>query len=356
MKLDVNQDWNSLQRLLPQGWQEQAKKLGAFSRSRYTQTPADLLRLLLVHASFKQGLRKTAQTLQASGLSSISHVGLFQRLKHSKDWLLWMTQQLIGSCFPKPAFLSEQYQFRVLDSTLIQRPRKKEADLRLHYSLNLSTLSCDGFVISEAREAESLTKLPWKKGDVLVGDRNFGNETAIRTVVSQEGEVLVRLRWNHLPLSDEAGHRVTVLSLGERLSPGESRAFAVGFGTKDKLPARLVLQRLPEAIAKKNQARLQKHARDKGRTLDPRSIEAARYVAVLTTLPPSVCADDVLAIYRFRWQVELSFKRLKQLLHLGYPPHKDDTVVQAYVLAKLLLAFLCEALLRNRLAFSPWGF
>jgi IS4 transposase len=51
---------------------------------------------------------------------------------------------------------------------------------------------------------------------------------------------------------------------------------------------------------------------------DPRSLRAAHFVIVFTTLPQSLlAARDVRQLYRYRWQIELVFKRLKQLLKLG---------------------------------------
>ena len=57
----------------------------------------------------------------------------------------------------------------------------------------------------------------------------------------------------------------------------------------------------------------------RGRTqVQPQTLEAAEYVLVFTTLEPRVEAAQVMALYRLRWQIELEFKRLKSLLHLGH--------------------------------------
>jgi hypothetical protein len=54
------------------------------------------------------------------------------------------------------------------------------------------------------------------------------------------------------------------------------------------------------------------------------------YIAVITTLPYSINADEALAAYRYKWQVELYFKRLKSLLGTGelvpmgkFPPRSN---------------------------------
>lgn len=52
--------------------------------------------------------------------------------------------------------------------------------------------------------------------------------------------------------------------------------------------------------------------------------------------------DDVLALYRLRWRVELGFKRLKSVIGLHGPPGTDARSARPYILAHLLLLLLLE--------------
>ncbi|NOZ87278.1 MAG: transposase [Deltaproteobacteria bacterium] len=65
---------------------------------------------------------------------------------------------------------------------------------------------------------------------------------------------------------------------------------------------------------------------------------------------------EVLDLYRFRWQVELAFKRLKSLLHIDELPAKDHSLTRTFIYAKLLAALLLEDLSDRFLVFSPWGY
>ncbi len=102
---------------------------------------------------------------------------------------------------------------------------------------------------------------------------------------------------------------------------------------------------------------MQREAKRKGARLDPRSVEAARFIMLFTTLPRDLLdAPAVLELYRVRWQIELTFKRLKQLLRLGRLPHQEPRAARTWILAKLVVALLLEQLYRNASAFSPWGY
>ena len=67
-------------------------------------------------------------------------------------------------------------------------------------------------------------------------------------------------------------------------------------------------------------------------------------------------AYDVLELYRGRWQIELVFKRLKSLLALGHLKKYDPDTARAWIMGKLLVAFLIQAFTIAADSFSPWGY
>ena len=64
----------------------------------------------------------------------------------------------------------------------------------------------------------------------------------------------------------------------------------------------------------------------------------------------------ILEWYRFRWQIELIFKRFKQIAELGHLPKHDDESAKAWIYGKLFVALLTEKLIQRASAFSPWGY
>ena len=102
---------------------------------------------------------------------------------------------------------------------------------------------------------------------------------------------------------------------------------------------------------------LRREASRKGRAVQPRTWEFAKYVIVFTTFPAAEFpAERVLEWYRLRWQVELVFKRFKSLAQLGHLPKHDDDSAKAWLYGKLLVALLVEKLIRYALDYSPWGY
>ena len=90
-----------------------------------------------------------------------------------------------------------------------------------------------------------------------------------------------------------------------------------------------------------------------GKKVDPRSLRAAEFVLLLTSLPEEHASEAILELYRLRWQIELLFKRFKSLLGLGDLPAKQRNLARSWIFAKLILALLAEKAARRLAESSP---
>ena len=111
---------------------------------------------------------------------------------------------------------------------------------------------------------------------------------------------------------------------------------------------RLVMRRKTSQEAEEAQKRLRKEAGKRGKKPDPRSLEAAKYILILTSLPRRLFPTrDVLSLYRLRWQIELAFKRFKSLAGLDRLPAKNPDLARAWIYARLIAALMAERLAGN---------
>ena len=354
----AHDEWDVLAKLLPEGWEQAAWDTKAFQRSRYLKTPGELLRLLLFHAVNGAGTRTTTAQARATGIANISAEALLKRLRTSGDWLRWIAAMLVAG-FRERSRPPGGLRPRVIDSTTVQKPASKGTDWRLHYMLDLETLCCDWHELTDQHGAERIERAPVAKGDVVLGDRNFLVTLSARYVVDAGADLLVRMRWRHPALEDQNGKRVEALSLVRRLRVGHVGEWPVQLVGREggtPIPGRIVALRLSAPAAHRAERRAFNKSRPNPR-VDPRSLEACKFIMIFTTLKPSqLSAKKVLELYRYRWQVELAFKRHKQLLKLGALPHKNAQGAQSWILAKLVLALLLEKINRNLRSFSPWGY
>src|SRR6185295_15208817 len=146
------------------------------------------------------------------------------------------------------------------------------------------------------------------------------------------------------------------------LPEGQAKAFDLEIQPDPRehlaaLPVRLAAVRKSEEAAEEARKKALREAAHKGQKLKPETLELTGYVLVLTsTTAADFSAEEILEIYRFRWQIEIVFKRLKSLLQLDELPAKEPELAQTFLLSKLLAALLLEELTQSYLSFSPWGF
>ncbi len=130
----------------------------------------------------------------------------------------------------------------------------------------------------------------------------------------------------------------------------------VPFEDHAPVSARLCVVRKSQTAIALAQKKLRRYASKHGTQLQPETLVYAQYVMVLTTFPaPEFSLQQVLDHYRFRWQIELVFKRFKQIAQLGHLPKYDQDSAKAWLYGKLFVALLTEKLIQHARALSPLG-
>jgi hypothetical protein len=333
-----------------------AKETGAFVRARKIESPEVLLRLILMWAVAGRSLMDTAAIAAEAGFADVSDVALIKRFGKAGDWLAALTTDLLVDAQPP---LPEGVRVRVLDATGITRAGKQETDRRLHIGMDLGSNRIDSIDLTNGKGAETLERFSVRAGEILIGDRAYGNRAGMTYVGRQRAFFVVRFPWPAVPLEKADGQPFSLLDALRSLPEAGVGEFAVRFKTPDGewMDARLVATRKSEpAAARARQKALRERTRKGRAAVDIRTLELASYFFVLTNLPPDVSAESVLQLYRLRWQIEMKFKTLKSLLHLDSVPARNDESLRVYVLAKLLVALLIDALLDEAESFPPWGY
>lgn len=87
----------------------------------------------------------------------------------------------------------------------------------------------------------------------------------------------------------------------------------VTVGARHHLPARLLVVRVPHAVAVERRRKLRAEARQQGRSVSPTAWRLARWTIGLTNVPADLLTvREAQVVARARWQVELLFKLWKQ--------------------------------------------
>ena len=358
----IQDDWPFLLTLLPADLEATAKETGALQRKRGVRSAQALLRLAFAYAYCGLSLRGTVLWAEEAGVARLSEVALFKRLRGAADWSgRLLAQVLARQSALRQEILPAGLCLRVVDATAVSRPGSKGTDYRLHLQLDLGRLTTTQVTLTDAGGGESLKQCPLCPEEIAVGDRGYAHRQGIAAAVAAGADVLVRLNWQNVPLQRRDGTPFDLFSALRGLAPAQIGEWEVQTapapdGTP-KVSGRLIaVGKCPQAgeVARR---KLLAQARKKGKTPDARSLEACDYLFVFTTVAPErLEAEAVLEIYRFRWQIELAFKRLKSVLELDELAAKDDRFCRTFLSIKLLGALLVEQLSHHWVDFSPWGY
>lgn len=356
------EDWAIIESFLPDGWQEKMKELGAYRRPRAFAGAAELLRTLLIHIGEGHSFRKTAAIAEESGLAAVSDVALTKRLRLSQNWFRWMASGVIDKWLShgqeRKAHLPNGLQrVNIADASTSQESGSKGTSWRIHYSMNLRSLHCNEVKITGPKIAESFSNFAIEPGDLWIGDRGYAKRQGVHHVVANGGDVIVRLGMASMRIDDEHGNKFDLLEHGRTLRPRESGDWpaTITFGDHTIIGRICAVTKSKEAAAAARK-KIEQNNRKKSRKTKPQTLEATKYIFIFTTLDKSISVETIFRTYGARWQIELTFKRLKSLLGIGHLHKQNPESAKAWLYGKLLIACLIEALVAFPTRFFPWGY
>ena len=241
------------------------------------------------------------------------------------------------------------------------KPGSKGTDWRVHGVLDLGSGGFSHLELTDKHGAEALDRGPPVPGEIRIGDRNYARVPVLKRFLAEacgKADFIVRAGWNAFQLTTPRGKSFDLIghlkSLPAGMKPHEVNVCAAAARDKTALPLRLIIQRKTPEAAEATRLALRRAAIKKGKTLDPRSLIAAEFMIVVTSLPKKgYRAADILAVYRLRWQIELAFKRLKSLLHMDKLPTRNEQTSRSWLYAHLIVALLSDDLSQDFLASSP---
>ena len=355
----ARESWRTLLSLLPAGWSERARESGAIERLRGFSSAETLLRTLLLHVASGLSLRETAVQARLADWAVVSDVALLKRLRNSEPWLRRLCADLLEENGVALAGAGTARRVRVVDGTIVREPGKTGSQWRILYSLGLPGLDCDFFEIGATAGAgtrESLRRIPVRAGDFLLGDAGYWSTAEVESATRRGADVLIRINPQTFVARAGGGRRFGFITRLRTLQQaGDIGEWAVTLpGRQSEIQGRVCAIRKSEYAIGQAHRRLHRKASKKQIRLQPRTLEYARYVIVFTT-EMNGSAQQMLELYRLRWQIELVFKRMKAIAQLGHLPKHDERSARAWLYGKLLVALLTQKLIRTGRDISPWG-
>ena len=191
---------------------------------------------------------------------------------------------------------------------------QEAASLKLHVRWELQRGRLDGPALTAGRVSDH--RSPWyeaaiEAGALYVQDLGYFNLHRILERRASGAWSLSRLQVGTAVL-DRQGRSLNL----RRCAPkqvGQYKELPVLLGSQVRLPMRLLLLRVPKAVADQRRERLVAEAKRRGQTVSPETLALADWTLLITDVPCSqLSLLEALVLLRERWQMELLYKLWKQ--------------------------------------------
>ena len=358
----MTEDWRLLESFLPTDWRGLASETGALRGLRKDKSAETLLKVLMLYLGSAHSLRQTAVQAKNLKLADLSAVALWKRLKKSKEWLRAMCVELLrerGVELPEPKGLP----VRAVDTVTVKEAGKTGSQWRIHYSLQLPSLDCDFFRVTEVdgeASDESLANFSITKGDHVLAGWPYSTVANIRYAARAGGRVIVPFNTDALTLLTQEGRAFDLfIALQSVSSVGAVKSWKASAIDEEggAIEGRVCAVRKSRAGEWLAHRALRMEALRGAKPLQPESFEFGKHVTVFSTFRAAdFTAADVLEWYRIGWQFEMAFRRFKSIAELGHLPKRDDEGAKAWLYGKLLVALLIEKLISYAGSTAPWGY
>lgn len=342
--------------LLPEGTEQACWETKAMSRHAGIQDPYTLLKLCLLYG-YNHSLIEVAAYAEAANICRISDVGFMKRFSRCTEWF----KGIIGNLKPcavtnyqKPEQLEERRVLAV-DATDTICGGKQRQEWHLHYALDLFSMCCGEFKVTTEKTGEKLTNFDFKPKDLVLGDRVYSTINGMEHCLTCGADFILRMRSNAFALYNEDGQGLSLVDLLNGVGNSACDIFAYFKGSDKVLhPLRICAVRKSHKALQQTEKKLRRKQSKKQVRFSKETHFVNQYFFVITSLDEQFSAEQILDLYRLRWQVEMVFKRYKTILKMGTMPTRKPESGEAWLNCKMLIALIMEKLMSMG-NFSPSG-
>jgi hypothetical protein len=191
---------------------------------------------------------------------------------------------------------------------------QEAASLKLHVRWELQRGRLDGPALTAGRVSDHGS--PWYDAPIearalYVQDLGYFNLHRFQERREAGAWSLSRLQVGTMVL-DRQGQCLNLLQCAPK-QVGQSKELPVLLGSQLRLRMRLLMLRVPKAVAEQRRERLKAEAKRRGQTVSEQTLALANWTLLVTDVPRhQLRLTEALVLLRERWQMELLYKLWKQ--------------------------------------------
>lgn len=344
----------------PKNLDQTGVQSGALQRKRRIHSIYDLLKILFLYACSNISFRVLAAAACTLGLCSVSDTALRKRFSKAAPFLQEVLHSMLSDLFPhsQDSLLKGVKNVLLVDASIVRQTGIRQEQERIHLCYSLNQNRMNQIKVTDHHTPESLTHFPFQKGDLILADAGYGTAKNYIYAQEQHADVILRITPKTFCLYDADGEKLSLVSLLKQAQKqGKGLVDVFGFCRyKNKTGCvRIVAQQLPKEQADKARKKKQRKAVKNQRSITQDTLFCAGYIVLITTLGAEYSGEEILHLYRSRWQIELLFKRFKQNFSITVAKAGSKQYAETMILLQLIIwviaerqQFLCECYLKEK--------
>jgi hypothetical protein len=375
MRQGTQYEYNRKSKIIRQFFSEEARDLGQASGfvQRASKMSADVFAQTLILGSLDKPEATLNELVQVSAELGvdISEPGLHQQMnvpaaRFLKLLLEVSLQQFIANG-PVPRGVLERFErVDILDSTQVALPTHladefagfntptSAAVLKIQLSFDYLRGRLNALHLGAGRESDQRCDLAAQlatPGSLQLFDMGYVQFDRLQRITAREAYYITRMKTTtQVYLQPEDTQAINLVTWLE-VQGGDTVDQWVYIDPAAHLRVRLLAQRVPPEVAAVRRRKAQRTARKKQRGISQRHLALQAWELIITTVPDTwLSLEQVFALYRLRWQIELLFKLCKSQFRLAAlsSSRRERTLCQLY--ARLIGLVLFQWLI------APWRF
>lgn len=344
----VLEKWNKkILPFLPKWLDDLARQTGVIQRKRGIGSAADLLKILFLYACSNFSFRILAVASCALGISNISDTAWRKHFLKSASFLHEILHSMLSSFLPQAdiSAFGKIKNVLLVDASVVRQNGKKQEQQRIHtcYSLNKNRMY--EIKVTDKHTAESLTHFSLKKDDLVIADAGYGTAHNYIYAQEQQADVILRITPKNFCLYDADNNKISLVQLLKKAEENHKEMIDIfrycKYRTKTAF-VRIIAEKLPKEEAEKARKRKKSTASRKQNQITEDTLFCAGWIVVITSLGIEYCGEEILHLYRSRWQVELLFKRFKQNFSITTLKAGSTNYAETEVLLWLIIWVISE--------------
>jgi len=224
--------------------------------------------------------------------------------------------------------------------------------------LNIGNMQAALFNITSNSVGEHLRNFELSKDDLVIADRIYSSITGIEYCLNKECQYIARMRFNCFKPYDAEGKQLNLLSFINGKECGELNAFVRkerGENAGKLIPVRICFKKKDKDALESTRKNMKRKESKKQLSFSKDAYAFNEYIVVCTSLDSNITTEEIIELYKYRWQIELYFKRLKSILGYGELPKKLEQSIFAWLNGKLMIALLIESII-GKAVFPPFDY